>query len=314
MDGTSSRHLYEGLSADPRLRCVTVSRAPRGSAPVRSLPWLHTGSWIGGDLATWIGDTAHGAAWDALHHARDEVARTSTSVGARSRRATTTPTSPTGTSRVGTPTDRRAWHHIHIAEGSDWFWWFGDHHHTDLDHVWDLNFRRNLREAYAALRNAPPLELFVPLLQGAPAPAAVAAAGPIHPLIDGRLGRGVDDVADEWSAAGMLAPDLPSTMQRAERTRIHEVRYGWHGRYLCLLVVPYTPSALQGLEVDVCLTFDGEERDVHLAVEPGTRRQGEDRMQAGASASTSRRGPRGLAGRPGALASRGARGHTGGRK
>jgi alpha-amylase/alpha-mannosidase (GH57 family) len=258
--------LYAGLSADPRLRCVTVSEHLEAAAPVRSLPWLHTGSWIGGDLATWIGDATHGAAWDALHRARDEVA------GRESAGRAVTP----GENRTDVPGENvpgggatdleTAWHHIHIAEGSDWFWWFGEHHHTDLDHVWDLNFRRNLREAYAALRVAPPLELFVPLLQGAPAPAAVAATGPIHPLIDGRMGRGVDDLADEWSAAGLLAPDLPSTMQRAERTRIHEVRYGWYGQYLCLLVVPYTPSALQGLEVDVCLTFDGEEHDVHLAV------------------------------------------------
>jgi alpha-amylase/alpha-mannosidase (GH57 family) len=66
-------HLYQGLSADPGIRCVTISEHLAEHPAVTPLDWLHTGSWIGGDLRTWSGDPGHNAAWDLLHDARDHV-------------------------------------------------------------------------------------------------------------------------------------------------------------------------------------------------------------------------------------------------
>ncbi len=59
---------------DPGFRCVTVGEFLAENPPQRELPWLHTGSWVFGDFSTWIGDPAHGPAWDLLHRARDRVA------------------------------------------------------------------------------------------------------------------------------------------------------------------------------------------------------------------------------------------------
>jgi hypothetical protein len=238
--------LYEGLSGDPLLRCVTISEHLAESPARRTLPWLHTGSWIGGDLSTWVGDQAHGIAWDLLHRARDLVAQH----GAP------------GTS----PKVDEAWHHIHIVEGSDWFWWFGDRHHTELDHVWDLGFRRHLRDACRAVDETPPTELFYPLLAEAPSPASTMPSRPISPVIDGRRGWGGEGAPDEWTGAGSLVPDVPSTMQRAEGTKIREVRYGWCDSDLCLLVVPSSPSVLPGLEAEVRLTRAGDRDDIIIVL------------------------------------------------
>jgi hypothetical protein len=223
---------------------VTISEHLRESPPARSLGWLHTGSWIGGDLRTWSGDRGHNTAWDLLHQARDRVA---------------------AGRRLGTnPQVAAAWRHILVTEGSDWFWWFGDHHHTDLDHAWDLNFRLHLQAVYNALKEPVPLELFLPILDQAPSTRPAAPKGALTPTIDGSLGD-----SDEWRAAGYLAPDLPSTMQPAEGTKIQEVRFGWNGPSLCLLVVPSPSRTLGGLEVEVRLTRGGAEDDllVHLALE-----------------------------------------------
>ena len=74
-DGRDFLHyLYEGLAADPGIRCVTVSEYLREYPATAPLDWLHTGSWIGGDLRTWSGDPGHNAAWDLLHDARDLAA------------------------------------------------------------------------------------------------------------------------------------------------------------------------------------------------------------------------------------------------
>jgi len=35
---------------------------------------------------------------------------------------------------------RQAWEEIYIAEGSDWFWWFGDDHSSAQDDVFDYLF------------------------------------------------------------------------------------------------------------------------------------------------------------------------------
>ena len=43
---------------------------------------------------------------------------------------------------------------ILIAEGSDWFWWYGDDHSSDHDREFDELFRRHLRNVYARARRA----------------------------------------------------------------------------------------------------------------------------------------------------------------
>ena len=48
-----------------------------------------------------------------------------------------------------------------IAEGSDWFWWYGDDHSSAHDLEFDDLFRRHLRNAYRRLDKPVPDELFV---------------------------------------------------------------------------------------------------------------------------------------------------------
>ena len=242
------QYLYEGLSADSSLRCVTISEHLREFPPRRSLSWLHTGSWIGGDLRTWSGDRAHNSAWDALHRARD--------LGASRRQAPTSEGDPGGQADARPdphaspdPDVEAAWRHILIAEGSDWFWWFGDHHHTELDHVWDLHFRLHLQEAYRLLGEPVPSELSLPLLEPAGSSRPVLPSGPLAPTIDGLASD-----PSEWQAAGYLVLDIPSTMQRSDTTAIEAVRFGWQGECLCLLIVPASATSLEGLQIEVSLT------------------------------------------------------------
>jgi len=256
-DGREFLHyLYEGLSTDPGLRCVTVSEHLQESPPAHRLSWLHTGSWIGGDLRTWSGDRAHNVAWDLLHEARDVAA-------VRRREVREGALRPASAPAADSPVEA-AWRHVLIAEGSDWFWWFGDHHRSELDHVWDLDFRVRLQEIYRLLGQTVPAELFFPILDQAPVVRATPPRGPVSPLIDGRLGD-----STEWQAAGSLAADVSSTMQPSSETRIDEVRFGWQGRRLCLLIVPGASARLEGLEVEVQLARPGTEDEplVRLVLE-----------------------------------------------
>jgi alpha-amylase/alpha-mannosidase (GH57 family) len=205
-------HLYEGLSNDPGFRCVTVGEFLAEHEPVHELPWLHTGSWINADLSTWMGDPAHGPAWDLLHEARDFVAA----------------------DRDHLPEIREeAWRHILVAEGSDWFWWFSEHQESGVDYLWDLNFRRHLQQAYRVLGQSPPPDLFAPILTQGPGSEAQEPAGAFTPVIDGMISQ-----PQEWSMAGLRRAPRGGAMHRAEDLILDEVRYGADEHNLYLLFRP----------------------------------------------------------------------------
>ena len=50
----------------------------------------------------------------------------------------------------------RAWDEIYIAEGSDWFWWYGDDHSSAQDALFDYLFRKHLQNIYTLLGDEPP--------------------------------------------------------------------------------------------------------------------------------------------------------------
>jgi alpha-amylase/alpha-mannosidase (GH57 family) len=269
-------HLYDGLAADPGIRCVTVSEYLDRHPATESLDWLHTGSWIGGDLRTWSGDPGHNTAWDLLHDARDLAASRRSPADDGSRRtAAQDPAGSAPGSGAGRPEAdaaasadlptavEAAWHHVLVAEGSDWFWWFGEHHHTELDHVWDLEFRRRLQEVYRCLGEPVPIRLRLPVLTAAAASRPESPLGAIQPVIDGRLRN-----EDGWDAARLLASDHPSTMQRADGTRIIEARFAWGAEHLYLLLLPRDVSDLMGLQLELRVTpAGGEDESVfHMAL------------------------------------------------
>jgi hypothetical protein len=90
-----------------------------------------------------------------------------------------------------------------IAEGSDWFWWYGDDHSSEHDLQFDELFRRHVRNVYRALEKPIPEELFVTNITTQPLVVPIEApSGFIAPTIDG-------DVTSyfEWVGAGAATGD-----------------------------------------------------------------------------------------------------------
>jgi alpha-amylase/alpha-mannosidase (GH57 family) len=160
--------LYERLSGHPSIQAVTVAEALERMPPQEVLPHVPVGSWIRDDLAIWIGSPEKNAAWAALRDARSVLAG------------------------AGASASREAWEAIHAAEGSDWFWWYGDDHQSDHKEVFDELFRARLRAVYEAVGAEPPAALRESLRGGGAAPAddaewagssrydATAAEGAMH--------------------------------------------------------------------------------------------------------------------------------------
>ena len=183
--------LYTELSRRPELRTVTVSEYLAAHRPAGTLAKLATGSWIGGDLTTWIGDPEHNLAWEALARTRGHLLSHSPSPGLHSSLS-------------------RAWQALYAAEGSDWFWWYSHRNHSEQEPLFDRLFRDNLAAVYEALDHQVPAWLEQPISQVPAGPQGQAAAGYCTPVLDAAAYPG-----GGWALAAVIRP--PSgAMQRAE--------------------------------------------------------------------------------------------------
>ncbi len=138
------------------VRPVKVGEFLRHNPPADTVQRLFAGSWISHNFAIWVGHPEDNRGWDALHAAREFLVTEEKS------------------QRHDPAALARAWNEIYIAQGSDWFWWYGDDHSSALDSLFDHLFRKHLRNVYTLLGSNPPGSLFTP----------ISRAGPHKPLHD----------------------------------------------------------------------------------------------------------------------------------
>lgn len=136
--------LYQTLQEDSSLQLVTVAEFLEEFPPTMSLPVskLHSGSWVDASFTTWIGDRAKNQAWDLLIDARQALTRHP---------------------EMREETHPKVWEALYAAEGSDWFWWFGEGHSSNQDAIFDQLFREHLQAFYQALGEPIPEQLNFPL-------------------------------------------------------------------------------------------------------------------------------------------------------
>lgn len=135
--------LYSLLQNDESLECVTVSDYLERFPPQDELSYIHPGSWIQSNFRTWIGDPTKNLAWDFLRKTRELLVQKEGQLSEQDR--------------------QKAWESIYIAEGSDWFWWFGEGHSSSHDALFDAAFRRYLAHVYDILGVAVPEYLQQPV-------------------------------------------------------------------------------------------------------------------------------------------------------
>jgi alpha-amylase/alpha-mannosidase (GH57 family) len=92
----------------------------------------------------------------------------------------------------------KAWQEIYMAEGSDWFWWYGEPHNSGQDDVFDAQFRCHLANVYRLLDQPVPDYLNIPLTITMGHPLVMPTAA-IKPPITGNI----KDTAG-WQDAGRM--------------------------------------------------------------------------------------------------------------
>ena len=141
----SSARSTRARPATRKIRPVKIGEFLRQHPPVDTLHHLFAGSWISHNFAIWIGHPEDNQGWDALHAARTFLVEEERS------------------GRHDPAALAKAWDELYIAQGSDWFWWYGDDHSSALDGLFDHLFRKHVRNIYTLLGSDPPGWLFTPI-------------------------------------------------------------------------------------------------------------------------------------------------------
>lgn len=128
-------NLYLRLSESKTIKTTTVSEYLKEHPAKLRIKHLATGSWIYGNFDKWMNNPFKTKAWDWLLEAREELKKSKHN------------------------TSKLAIKQMHILEGSDWFWWYGE----DPDGSFDRLFRMHLTNFYTLIEKEPPEYLRSPL-------------------------------------------------------------------------------------------------------------------------------------------------------
>jgi alpha-amylase/alpha-mannosidase (GH57 family) len=261
--------LYRALEASPAVRTVTASEAAAG-AEGPAIPKIHSGSWIESSFRIWMGHEEDRRAWAALGKARQALAR------AEAERA------------VPPEALERARRLLAAAEGSDWFWWYGDDFQTELALEFDALFRSLVRKACELLGAPVPSEALGPIKRVGL--TAGAEAGPVReptllltPSIDGR-----ETNYFEWQGAGLYRPAQLRGSMFGSAQAFRALHFGFDLSAFHLRLDPAespqrTSQACSAVRVEV--RVDGREERVEFEVVPdGVARPGRARGAALGSA------------------------------
>ncbi|HYV67002.1 MAG TPA: glycoside hydrolase, partial [Myxococcales bacterium] len=266
--------LYQGLSGG-EVRTVLPQDELRERPARARIGRIHSGSWIDGNFRIWIGHPEDNAAWTLLGQARAALAEAE--------------------QKGQLPREQleAALGHLLVAEGSDWFWWYGDDFTTENAPEFDALFRRRVAQAWRALGLVPPERLGRPII--APdkdlshaSSVVVQPTRLIEPPIDG-YAKGYYD----WAGAGYYRPGIYSggAMFRGQGA-FTQVWFGFSKTHLYLRLDPAKGADLAGeVRIAVSRPGGGGEKTLRMRLDPG----------GGETAVTDERGTRLGSGRTGAL-------------
>jgi alpha-amylase/alpha-mannosidase (GH57 family) len=194
--------LYARILEEKDIQPISFREFLEKYPPEKQIKTIFPGSWINGNFDTWMGDQEEVDGWDALKNARDILV---------SKEQDLTP-----------ELQAEAWCEIYKAEGSDWFWWYGDDHSSANDPEFDRLFRAHLERVYHILGIVPPREIMEPIIQFRVERAEVEPSGLFTPVIDGRA-----TTFYEWVSAGWMPTAGPEGVMSGGASIITAIYYGF---------------------------------------------------------------------------------------
>ena len=234
--------LYRLINESNELEATSIHEALRDAPPrsERTIGRIYAGSWIGSNFKIWIGHDEDNRAWDALAQARETLMSARGSIDAA--------------------TFARAMEEIYIAEGSDWFWWFGDENSSANQDDFDDLFRAHLREVYTLIGQPPPETLDTPIRRAGRRAAVHPPSGHITPTIDGLR------ASNEWADAGhFIVEQIGGAMHHADAFE----RRVWFGSDDANFYIRFDTPLPLAADTEIRLTLHGK-RAVTLSFTPSS--------------------------------------------
>jgi hypothetical protein len=225
--------LYGELSSSRSVETVLLSDVLKEGVKPRRLKTIYPGSWINTNFATWIGHPEDNAAWDLLYTARSELRAREPDISEEKRSA--------------------AWRSVHAAEGSDWFWWYGEKLARLEDREFDTLFRAHIRHIYESIDAHVPHKVLEPIT--APTKGMAIRLEPvavIKPVLDGRV-----TTFYEWKLAGLYESYRDSEPVIFGSSIIDAIHFGFNHEHLYLRIdTSISPQAQQFPDLAFSLEFE----------------------------------------------------------
>jgi alpha-amylase/alpha-mannosidase (GH57 family) len=172
--------IYSYIENDETLETVLISNYMNNEKNKKELKNIHSGSWIDKTFQYWIGEKTKNKAWNYLKETRDAFKNFINE-------------------NPNHPNIDIAYKELMIAEGSDWFWWYGEPNNSGQDYVFDYMYRERLKNVYFLLNLEPPEYLDKSLINKIELPLKHPTQK-ITPRIDGLL-----ESSDDWYYSGNIS-------------------------------------------------------------------------------------------------------------
>ena len=202
-DGASFlKALYTLITEDESLETVLISEYLDKAKENKVLNKISSGSWINRNFKLWVDEPVKDLAWAYLRRVRHDF----------SEYVKREPLNP------NIEIARRE---LFIAEGSDWFWWYGEPNDSGRDNIFDFLFRTHLKNIYRCLGLDTPKYLDFPLSNLSTSKPSKYPLSLITPTIDGKFITREDDI---WNSAGCI--DIPDGPVLRESKLFDNIRFG----------------------------------------------------------------------------------------
>ncbi|MEA5114269.1 MAG: glycoside hydrolase family 57 protein [Geobacteraceae bacterium] len=227
----------------------------------RSLSHVHPGSWINANFGIWVGHPEENLAWEHLHKARTAAVASNPEVAVLMAATGMAVVTDAGEGPSLADSICRS---LYAAEGSDWFWWYGDDHFSPHSDHFDLLFRNNLINVYRLLGMNVPGELFQAIKKVTPAGLVRKPSTLITPRLNGM----VDDYF-EWHGAGLYDLSRQSSAMHAGESLLNCFFYGYDREFFYVRADGSSPFDKVLLPDDVLRLHLLLEREFILPLTPG---------------------------------------------
>ncbi len=237
--------LYEKLSKTPWCEATLFSeKISESDLEQNHLLDINPGSWINGNFDIWIGHKEKNRAWELIFETKQDYLKYA--------------------DKLDINTKEKITKEFLIAQSSDWFWWYGDDHHTDLASTFDLLFRTHLINIYTLMNKKVPKKLYKPIIDESKSSNSFfhKAQNHITPVLDGKI----TDFF-EWMGAGEMDLENELSSMNMDNFIIKNIKLGCDNTHCYLALAGDIKTLLDNAYIEVDIDLQKEAFQLNLKKE-----------------------------------------------